>query len=968
VVSEASVVRSTSDDLGLIGRNAEQAALDQALAAAQSGAGGLVLLAGEAGVGKTRLLEACLASRSLLVLKGYTNEVATPPYGPIAAALRAYLRVRPGDLAGYGPLAPYLALLLPELGPPPPHTDPAALVEAICQAFTALARALPAALVFDDLQWSDNATLELLPLLASALTHERLLIIGAYRNDEIGRAHPLRRVRHELRRARLLREIAVEPLDQAGTSMLAAQLLGQSPGPALAAALYERTEGLPLFVTELVGALMLHTYVRPGNDGIELAPGVALPMPDTLRDAVLLRLDGLPDSALRLLQLAAAAGREFDLPLLLDLVGNTDGYDVLLERGLLIEPEPERGAFRHALTREAIYSDISWVRRRDLHRRLALRLQAEGAAPGVIAQHWLAAKEPDHARAALLAVAERACAIHAYRDAADAAQWALELWPNGAEEGRRLDVLDQLGQCAQLCGMLSEAARAWREVADGRRRAGDLRGCAVAERNLANVAELQGHWERSLAAREAAARAFAACNSPAEAAAERLSAAAHLRSAGRYSAALELLSVAMEEAEQAGRVDLQARILGHKGSALARLGRIDAGLDQVRAGLALALEHNLANTAAEVYQRLADALEHGGDYAGARETYLTAFGFCQANAIPASAQICVACLAVVLRQTGEWERAQALCREVLASQHSSPHVRAVASGMLGSLYAMRGQARLAQPLLVESAALARQIELAPMELLAAWGLAILAELNGAYDSATEQCRFILNRWEQIEDTHYVVPALRWAVNFFAETKADAEARACANALARIASVTGQPEALSALAFALGEISLLDGFPHQAVQQFQQSLELLREVATPYCHAGTQMRVGVVCAALGQRDAAVAHLVSAYRTARKLGARPLATRIAQTLESLGEPLVERLGQGAAGRLGSGDLTRRQREILRGIALGHTNAEIARELVLSPRTVETHVANILATLDSRSRAEAVRRATELGLLEA
>src|SRR5262249_49919935 len=248
-----------------------------------------------------------------------------------------------------------------------------------------------------------------------------------------------------------------------------------------------------------------------------------------------------------------------------------------------------------------------------------------------------------------------------------------------------------------------------------------------------------------------------------------------------------------------------------------------------------------------------------------------------------------------------------------------------------------------------------------------WGLALLDELDGAYDTAAERCRFILSRWEQIEDCHYAIPALRWAVSFFATAHADADARACANALARIAGASGQPEALSALGHALGEIALLDGDPQQAVQQFRQALDLLRDVATPYCHASTQLRGGIACAAANQRDAAVAHLANAYRTARKLGARPLATRIAQALAALGEPIVERLGQGAAGRFRSADLTRRQREILQLVALGQTNAEIARGLVLSPRTVEMHVANILATLDSRSRAEAVRRATELGLLE-
>ncbi|MFL5732930.1 MAG: ATP-binding protein, partial [Chloroflexia bacterium] len=437
-----------SDDFDLIERVDEQAALELALAAARDGTGGIVLLAGGAGVGKTRLLEACLArgGTGQLVLRGQTNEIATPPYGPIAGALRAYLRVRPGGLDGCGPLAPYLSLLLAELGPPPTlhETDPAVLVEAICQAFTAIARETPAVLVLDDLQWADNATLELVPVLASVLARERLLIIGTYRNDEIGRGHPVRRLRNDLRRAHLLREIFIEPLDQADTTALATSIFGQAPGPALAATLYERTEGVPLFVRELASALALRRGLRTGEAGIELEPGVEMPIPDTLRDAVLLRLDGLPDPALGLLHLAAVAGDEFDLGLMAEMSGEqehlAERFDALLERGLLVEVEPGRGAFRHALTREAIYGDISWMRRRALHRQMAERLQSDGAAPLAVARHWLAAKEPDRAREALLAASEHACTIHAYRDAASAAQQALELWPNGAEDGRRLDV------------------------------------------------------------------------------------------------------------------------------------------------------------------------------------------------------------------------------------------------------------------------------------------------------------------------------------------------------------------------------------------------------------------------------------------------------------------------------------------------------------------------------------------------
>ncbi len=950
----------------LIGREREQAELDRALATASQGTGGVLLLAGEAGVGKTRLLTRCLSHAGLLSLAGYASEIATPPYGPISAALRAYLRAHPGGLAGRGPLAAYLAVLLPELGPPPGGADPAALGEALGHALASIARATPAVLVLEDLQWADNATLELLPALAGALAHEPLLIVGTYRTDEIGRGHPLRRLRNQLRRAQLLREIVLEPLDQAGIAALATGILGQAPSPALAAALYERTEGVPLFAEELAGALALGGRLRPGRAGMELAPGAQLPLPATLRDAVLLRLDGLPAQALRLLQVAAVAGRVLDMALVAGLAGSADGFDALIDCGLLLESEPGQARFRHALARDAIYSDIAWGQRQALHRQIAERLGASGGPQLAVAQHWLAAKEPARARMALLAAAAEACAMHAYRDGADAAQRALDLWPDGADEALRLDALDRLGQCAQLCGMLPEAARAWREVADGRRHSGDLRACAAAERKLANVAELQGHWARALAAREAAAQAFAASGQPAEAAAERLSAAAHLRSAARFRAALDVLATAASAAGQAERPDLHARILALEGNIHARMGQVAYGLALVQSALSLALDHNQAGAAAEIYQRLADALEHAGDYTRAKETYLTAFDFCQTNAIPATAQLCVACLTAVLRQTGEWDRAMKLCREVLASRHSALHARAVAGGMLGLLYAQRGQPRQAQPLLAEAAALAQQIELAPMQLLSAWGLALLDEQNDAPGLAAERYRFMLSFCEQVEDVHYVVPALRWAASFFAAGGAGTEARACADALARIAGATGQPETLSALAHALGEIALLDGDAALAAQQFGQALDLLRDVVVPFCCAITQLRAGVACAAAGQRDAGAAHLAGAYRTARKLGARPLATRAAHALEALGEPIAERLGQGAESRLHAGNLTRRQREILQGVARGATNAEIARALVLSPRTVEMHVANILAALDSRSRAEAVRRASELGLI--
>ena len=398
------------------------------------------------------------------------------------------------------------------------------------------------------------------------------------------------------------------------------------------------------------------------------------------------------------------------------------------------------------------------------------------------------------------------------------------------------------------------------------------------------------------------------------------------------------------------------------------MGEAEAGLTLARAGLALALEHNLVGPAAEVYQRLADSLEHAGDYPAAKDMYLTGFDFCQANASPAVGQGCLACLAVVLRQTGEWERATSICQEVLASPASGPHAVAVGHSVLGLVAALRGGkwGGSARPQLLKGLADSRSIELAACELLALWGLALADEAHGDDQAALARLRELLARWQQVEDRHYAVAPLRWAATHFAQMNARPEIHACADALATMASATGQPEALSALAHALGEVALREGRAPLAAGQFAQALDALGGLELPYDRAHTLLRAGVALAAAGEREAAVEQLVSAYHTARKLRAQPLARQAAQALAALGEAVERRVGRRAAAQLTHAGLSTRELEVLRQIRLGLTNREIARALFLSPRTVDMHVRNLLAKLDARSRTEAVGRALELGLL--
>jgi DNA-binding NarL/FixJ family response regulator len=185
-------------------------------------------------------------------------------------------------------------------------------------------------------------------------------------------------------------------------------------------------------------------------------------------------------------------------------------------------------------------------------------------------------------------------------------------------------------------------------------------------------------------------------------------------------------------------------------------------------------------------------------------------------------------------------------------------------------------------------------------------------------------------------------------------------------LTRIASSSGHPDALAALAHAIGENALADGDAETAAEQLERAVELHRGLEVPFERAHIELRAGVALAAAGERELALERFGDSYRSARKLGARPLAAEAAGEVAKLGESVVRRLGRRAAADADGAGLSRRELEVVRLVAVGRTNREIAQELFLSPRTVDMHVRNILRKLECRSRVEAAHRAGELGLL--
>jgi DNA-binding CsgD family transcriptional regulator len=949
---------------GFVGRDAERAQLQAALARVAAGEGSLVLLGGEAGIGKTRLAEEVLRDADGVA---FVRGAATPgcsPFGPVVGALRAFLRTEPDGLAECGPLRPHLALLLPELGEGRATDDRATLFEAVRCGLVAMVRRRPTAMLLDDLQWSDEATLELLAALGPGLDELPLLVVAAYRSDELTRAHPLRRLRHDLRRDRALHDMTLGPFAAEESATLIAQQLGEAPAPRLASALHARTGGVPFFLEELTAALSAGERLVPGPSGPALALDDDVPLPQTIRDAVLVRTGSLSERARAVAETAAALGVSFDVDLLVELEGE-DGLSELLAVGLIRDEEPGRAIFRHPLAREAIYEDVPWLRRRALHRRLAEALSARDADPAEMATHWLAARDAPRALEALLAAIPAVAQVHAYRDAARLGRQALDLWPEGEREAERLEVVERYAQHAELAGDLNEAARAQREVVAARRAAGAGSALADAERRIAGIYALNGDRERALAARRVAAEAYAASGMPGEAAAERLVIAGYHQSAGRHGEAVETARLAGDEALRAERIDLRARAMGLQGVARVKGGAFDDGVEIIREGLSLALEHELTIEIAEVYQRLGTAHEIAGDYGGAREALGTALGMCERSENGDLEQVCLSCLAYVLRELGDWDEVTTLCEQLIVPGAREDDTL-VADGVLGTIHLWRGRPEDARPLLERCLKTAMRLDVVSMLCDSASALAWLAAQEGDGARTTELSRLVVERWSRSEDHHYAVWGLRWAAVHAARTGEAADARACAEALATIASSAGHPDALAALAHALAETTLADGDADVALQQFARALALHDDLEIPFERAQILHGAGVAHVGAGERETGLEHLAEAHRIAHRLGAEPLAEQAAAAMAAAGASLEEHLGERAATRHRQAGLSRRELEVMRLVAEGLTNRQIADQLVLSTRTVDMHVRSILTKLRCKTRTEAAGRAAELGLL--
>jgi predicted ATPase/DNA-binding CsgD family transcriptional regulator len=628
----------------LVERNAALEALDDHLAAVgATGRGRLVLIAGEAGIGKTSLVRAfCEHGQRGRVLWGACDALFTPrPLGPL---------VDVADELG-GELAAAVA----------DGAAPGALLGALTHS---LRGRPPDVLVLEDLHWADEATLDVLRLLARRVESLPALVLATYRDDELDPRHPLRLVLGELPSGSAAR-MALAPLSAQGVAELAGSI-GVDPEE-----LHRRTDGNPFYVTEVLAA---------ADDDI----------PETVRDAVLARAARLDERARSLLDAVAIAPLRAELWLLSALAeGALDGLDACLASGML-RAERDAVSFRHEIARVAVEEALSPYRRLSLNRRALAALAEHGAGsdPARLAHHAEAAGDADAVLLHAPAAGERAARLGSHREAAAQFARALRYGADLPRE-RRAELLERRSYECYLVHDIRGAVEARQRALEEHRATGDTRRQGDAHRWLSRLAWFEGH---NAVADEQAQRAVELL--------ERLAPGRELAMAYSNMAQLRMLARdqpgasawgarAIELAERLDEAEIVVHALNNVGAAELEQG-VPGGAAKLERSLELALEAGLEEHVARAYTNLGAGSVAIRAYAIGDRNLDAGIAYCAEHDLTSWVAYMVGWRARSELDQGSWDAAGATASGVLAPPDVPPPTRITPLTVLGRLRARRG--------------------------------------------------------------------------------------------------------------------------------------------------------------------------------------------------------------------------------------------------------------------------------------
>lgn len=975
----------------LVGRLNELRRLSAALDRAAGGQGAVVFLSGEPGIGKTRLAHEALTlarGRGFLALEGRAYPLeGRLAYAPILAALGPSLRrldsARQARLvSGLPDLSRLFADL--HLRAPEPLGDPALektrLFEAVARLVERLAQQAPVVLFLDDLHWADPASIELLHYLARGLVDQAVLVLGTYRAEDVDAARGLRSLVTSLRRAGLAEELVLARLGPEAIAELANGLLGgQAPGELLAL-LDKRAAGTPLFTEALIGALIdAGSLVRSG--GWSLDGDTATVLPPGVRDLMLERLERLGATERRVLEFIAVGGEAVPHLVLHAASGLDD--EVLLTalrrlRGMGLVAEELAGpdvsyTLTHPLLQEVTYTELSEMARRLAHAAHAAALERSrpagssarsGQALDRLAQHYRlagAAVDPDRALEVLLAAGEQAHALFANDQAARHFGAALAL----VREGRRIELLpvllERLGEAWERVGETAAAVAVWAEALAEHERATDAVATAQARRRLALVEWDRGHFDSAEAHLNAGVRVLAESGSS-PALADLLHARVIvLGRLGDFDGVLTAAEDLAALAERLGSPRVSAE--AHLARVWPRSVRWDlvGALEEAQQGLSAAERAEEPLVLQRAHDLLALLFYVVGDHALARHHANRSLALAQHLGAPTLELFPRNRLVSVDLMAGSWDEAWRRSGEVVAMARRLGSVRGIAGAL-----SLRALVHVYQGELDDAAA-------------------CLAETHEVFGGRPRLDRNIFSQVVAAEmmlclERGDAAGALA-AAQRLDQLPAASGLQLLALALVGEAQVmVGEPERALGTArdlvahappgnnFAAAVGSRVEGLARRALEQPAAAQACLERAIHAFTAAQMPFEIArarlewALCVTAMDPAAATAAAQESFAAFEHLGAHRYAKRARRLLYKLG---VRPRGLPRP-RSGPTPLSPRELEVVRLVAEDLTNAEIAERLVISPRTVTTHLDRIYARLGINSRTALVRYALEAGLL--
>lgn len=944
--------------MAFVGRDEEIRLLESLLAGAESRAPAVVLLDGEAGVGKTRLLgefTTLATAAGAFVLAGGCVPFGggAIPYGPLTEALR--LLVRRHGVAEVrklaGPSWPELAGLIADFtGDAPATGSQLRMFGAVSRLLDHIGARVPVVLVFEDVHWADPSTLDLIAYLTRTKSNERMMLVCSYRSG-LPPDDALRRMLAEPEFTKRTNRIRLGRVGGAHLRRLITELVGGPVSPERMERYVELSEGNPYFAEQLVAA----------DD--RTSPTVRLP--ESLNEIMRVRLEQLSEAATRVVRVAAVAGRRVSDRLLATVLADDSTVDDALRECLdskVLLVDDDGYAFQHALLREAAYDLVSPRDRRRLHAEtaaaLTLDLDAHPVLLPQLAHHWFAAGRRPEALDSAVRAGDHAVRLRAFREAETQYRRALELWPlvPDAEKVAGADrehVLWMAADAARWAGHVAAAVdlarQAIDEVAENPARAGEL------YERLGSYLWEAGKTTESVEAYREAHRKLAGLPPSAAGARVRSALATAAVRGGQHTEALALAERAVDEARSVGARPEEGRALNSSGLALTMLGRAEEGEAALRASLRIASEVDHLEDLLRAYGNLGVCLEHSGGMAAAVDAMLEGLDKARALGVLRTRQAGVLAnnAGVALFRLGRWREAADLLDEVLLDRPPSETVYLrltkaeidVASGRFAQaehlLESVRSQPN-ADPGFITSL------------------YSCLTELAIWRGNLADACRAARHGVEAVARTENTRALLQLCAIGLRVAADDQDERAAAEFAARARQADGHAqheESAVLLRVCEAEHRRLSGTDGAAL--WHDVARTWADLAWPYPRAYALVRECEAAVRDGARPVAAAAAGAALSVVEELGATPLLDRVSALVKR------HRLNPAAKGVAHPAGLTDRELEVLGELVAGLTNGEISKKLFISIKTVSVHVSNILRKLgvDNRTRAAAVAR--EMGL---